>query len=344
MENYFGVYATILGKTGRFNEVLNGTKLPATSSIGSHNSIGENVAIGENVTIGNNVTIQRDVVIGDSCVIGNNVTLESDIIIGDGCIIGNNVSIQTPVEIGNNNVIHDNCVFRGNTIVGNNNEFLPGSIIGFWPKDIGDPHYEGLLTIGDNNFFGECTVINIGEKTENGDTTEVGCGIYSMDFVTINHNDKVAVGNEIPMSKRAFTTILSSKVSLAGHVEVGTGANLGMQTVAHQFSKIGAGAMIGMNASVSKNVVPFAKVIGNKVVGINKRPLAENLEFGTYDDDTLATVAAMVETAARAADDRPLQKIENFANKGRWNDSAYKVVKEFLESPQNGRKLMKWGK
>ena len=329
--NFYGERCVIVAEIGNFNTFGNNiivgssTEEKATSKIGNCCSIGNGVNIGKNVELGNNVTI------------GDNV------IIPDGCRIGNNVTIETGVALGKNNIIHSNCVLRGNTVIGANNEFLSGSIIGFWPKDIGDHHYEGHLEIGSDNFFGENTIINVGEATKKGDTTKIGDHVYSMDKVTINHNDLVAVGQEIPDSPRAFTTIISSGVSLAGHVEVGTGANLGMQTVAHQFSIIGAGAMVGMNASITKNVVPFAKVIGTKIVGYNKRPLAENLEFGSYEDDVLQMVASMVEDVASAAPDveRALRKLEYYNNKGQWNQKAYEVIKAFLEREQNGRKLMK---
>ena len=309
-------------------------------TIGNFNTIGEQAKIEEKSQIGNCCNIGAGVHIGHYITIGNNAKIEADI--PDGCTIGNNVTIKAGVLLGKNNIIHDNCVLRGNTIIGDNNEFLPGCIIGFWPKDIGDHHYEGAIKIGDNNFFGENTIINVGEKTDKGDATIIGDGIYSMDKVTINHNDQIAVGNEIPDSPRAFTTIISSGVSLAGHVEVGKGANLGMQMVAHQFSKIGAGAMIGMNANITKNVPPFAKVIGTKVVGYNKRPLAENLEFGTYEDEYLELVGYMLETACKAENaEDAVEKLQQYKGRGQWYDKALAVIVEFLESNQNGRKLMK---
>lgn len=310
--------------------------------MGNFNTIGNHAYLAECSTIGNCCNIGRWVKIEDNVKIGNNVTIADGVQIPSGCIIGNNVTIQENVTLGEDNFIHENCVLRGNTIIGDNNEFLPGCIIGFWPKDIGDHHYEGVLKIGDNNFFGENTIINVGEKTTKGDATIIGDDIYSMDKVTINHNDQIAVGNEIPDSPRAFTTIISSGVSLAGHVEIGKGANLGMQMVAHQFSKIGAGAMIGMNANITKNVPPFAKVIGTKVVGYNKRPLAENLEFGTYEDEYLELVGYMLETACMAENvEDAVEKLQNYKGRGQWYDKALAVVVEFLKSDQNGRKLMK---
>lgn len=333
--NVYGPETIVFAQCGNFNVFGNNVLVDAENT--------ENKAT---TVIGNCCTFENDVVIGANCTIGNNVTIGARVIIPNGCKIGNNVTIESGVVLGENNIIHPNCVLRGNTVIGNNNEFLPGSIIGFWPKDIGDHHYEGHLEIGNDNFFGENTIINVGEETKKGDTTKIGSKVYSMDKVTINHNDVIA-GDEIPMNpKRAFTTIISSGVSLAGHVEVGNGANLGMQTVAHQFSIIGAGAMIGMNACITKNVVPFAKVIGTKVTGYNKRPLAENLEFGTYDDNVLQIVANMVEEVAMAAPDieRAKKKLEYYNNKGQWNQKAYEVIMNFLEQDQNGRKLMKFKK
>lgn len=325
----------------KFNCIGKDAKVNGT--IGNFNTIGAKTYIDEKATLGNCCSIGEHVIIHENVTIGNNATIEADI--PEGCIIGNNVTIKKGVLLGKNNIIHDNCVLRGNTIICDNNEFLPGCIIGFWPKDIGDHHYEGQLIIGDDNFFGENTIINVGEKTDKGDLTKIGNGVYSMDKVTINHNDQIAVGNEIPDSPRAFTTIISSGVSLAGHVEVGKGANLGMQTVAHQFSKIGAGAMIGMNANIAKNVPPFAKVIGTKVVGYNKRPLAENLGFGTYEDEYLELVGYMLETTCRAENtNEAIEKLQKYKGRGKWYDKALEVIVNFLESDQNGRSLMKLNK
>ncbi len=325
--NVIGENAKILGKIGNFNTIGNTVSIDEEAIVGNCCNLGNGVEIAEFVTIGNNVTIEDGVRIPSCCIIGNNVTIKKDVLIGE------------------NNIIHDNCVLRGNTIIGKNNEFLPGCVIGFWPKDIGDHHYEGQLLIGDNNFFGENTVINIGEKTDKGDATIIGSDIYSMDKVTINHNDVISVDDDIPDSPREFTTIISSGVSLAGHVEVGKGANLGMQTVAHQFSKIGAGAMIGMNANITKNVPPFAKVIESKVVGYNKRPLAENLEFGTYEDEYLELVGYMLETACKAENaEDAIEKLQKYKGRGQWYDSALEVIINFLESDQNGRSLMKLNK
>lgn len=325
----------------KFNCIGKDAKVNGT--IGNFNTIGAKTYIDEKATLGNCCSIGEHVIIHENVTIGNNATIEADI--PEGCIIGNNVTIKKGVLLGKNNIIHDNCVLRGNTIICDNNEFLPGCIIGFWPKDIGDHHYEGQLIIGDDNFFGENTIINVGEKTDKGDLTKIGNGVYSMDKVTINHNDQIAAGDEIPDSPREFTTIISSGVSLAGHVEVGKGANLGMQTVAHQFSKIGAGAMIGMNANIAKNVPPFAKVIGSKVVGYNKRPLAENLEFGTYEDEYLELVGYMLETACKAENaEDAVEKLQKYKGRGQWYDKALEVIVNFFESDQNGRKLMKFEK
>lgn len=355
--NFIDKNAKIYGTIGNFNSIGDASQIGEKSLIGNCCNIGNNVRIiyaelgdfnkiENNVKIGANVVIKNcchlgfGITVGKNVKIGNNVSIECDI--PDGCIIGNNVTIKKSVVLGKNNIIHDNCVLRGNTLIGNYNEFLPGCIIGFWPKDIGDHHYEGCLKIGDNNFFGENTIINVGEKTDKGDVTKIGNGIYSMDKVTINHNDQIAVGNEIPDSPRAFTTIISSGVSLAGHVEVGKGANLGMQTVAHQFSKIGAGAMIGMNANITKNVPPFAKVIATKVVGYNKRPLAENLGFGTYEDEYLELVGYMLETACKSENaEDAIDKLQKYKGRGQWYDKALEVIVNFLESDQNGRELMK---
>ena len=313
--------------------------------IGNFNTIGDETYIDDNAVIGNCCNIGDCVKIGKNVIIGNNVSIGNGICILPDSIIGNNVTIKEGVILGKNNIIHDNCVLRGNTIIGDNNEFLPGCIIGFWPKDIADHHYEGKLIIGNDNFFGENTIINVGEDSRFGNETKIGNKVYSMDKVTINHNDRIAVGNPIPDSQRAFMTIISSGVSLAGHVEVEKGANLGMQAVVHQFCGIGAGAMIGMNANVTKNVPPFAEVIGNKVVDYNRRPLVENLGFDTYEEEYLELVGDMIKTACKAGEPQEaLDKLQKYKGCGYWYDKAQAVIASFIKNIQNGRELMKFEK
>jgi UDP-N-acetylglucosamine acyltransferase len=67
----------------------------------------------------------------------------------------------------------------------------------------------------------------------------------------VNHD--AAVGDDV---------VLSNNVVLAGAAQVGDRANLGMGAVVHQFTAVGAGAMIGMQAAVRSAVPPYALATG----------------------------------------------------------------------------------
>jgi UDP-N-acetylglucosamine acyltransferase len=56
---------------------------------------------------------------------------------------------------------------------------------------------------------------------------------------------------------------LSSHVALGGHTRILRRANLGMGTVAHQFSTIGAYVMTGMGSVITHDIPPFCLVFGN---------------------------------------------------------------------------------
>jgi UDP-N-acetylglucosamine acyltransferase len=87
---------------------------------------------------------------------------------------------------------------------------------------------------------------------------------------------------------------LASSVLLAGHVEIGAHANLGLGTVVHQTRYIGAGAMVGMGSVVTRDVPPFAKVFGNPAVlrGVN----AIGMERRGIAADAVTTLAAVYDS------------------------------------------------
>jgi UDP-N-acetylglucosamine acyltransferase len=72
-----------------------------------------------------------------------------------------------------------------------------------------------------------------------------------MPLVYIGHDCHIGEGS-----------ILSSGVKLGGYVHLGAHANLGFNVSVHQFSTIGAYAMIGMGAVVNKDILPFSKAFG----------------------------------------------------------------------------------
>jgi UDP-N-acetylglucosamine acyltransferase len=66
-----------------------------------------------------------------------------------------------------------------------------------------------------------------------------------------------------------FVTI--SGAMIGGTCFIGRNANLGLNVSVHQRRTIGAGAMVGMGAIVTRDIAPFAKAFGSpcKVQGAN---------------------------------------------------------------------------
>ena len=56
---------------------------------------------------------------------------------------------------------------------------------------------------------------------------------------------------------------MANNASLAGHVEVGSGAFLSGYAGVHQFCRVGRLSMIGGQAKVEKDVLPYTLVDGN---------------------------------------------------------------------------------
>lgn len=156
--------------------------------------------------------------------------IEGDVRIGPDCEIGALCFLQGPIEIGRGTKIYPHCV------VG-----LEGEHRSRGP--------EGRILIGENCVIRELTVIQRGTGDRE---TQIGDGCYVMDHCHIAHD--VIVESE---------STISPNVVLGGHTHVLNGATLGIGTVTHQFSTIGAFVMIGMGSVITKDVPPFALVAGN---------------------------------------------------------------------------------
>jgi UDP-N-acetylglucosamine acyltransferase len=66
--------------------------------------------------------------------------------------------------------------------------------------------------------------------------------------------------------------IMANAATLAGHVIVEDGANIGAYSGVHQFCRVGREAYVGGYSVVVKDALPFALTVGNhaKCFGLNK--------------------------------------------------------------------------
>lgn len=118
------------------------------------------------------------------------------------------------------------------------------------------PMGEGVH-IGDRTILRELTAVQQGTIRP----TVVGSDCFIMDKVHIAHDNRI--GDRVT---------LACYVALAGHVEIGDDATIGLSATIHQRRIVGAGAMVGMQSAVTKDVRPFEVVKGNpaRPGGVNR--------------------------------------------------------------------------
>ena len=191
------------------------------------------------------------------------------------------VLLGPDVRLGDGNVIGPYVVITGRCVIGDGNWIGPHAVIGTPAQYRGGPHPpfdesagEGVR-IGDGNVLREFSTVQQGRVQE----TTLGSRCYVMAGAHVNHD--AVVGDDV---------VLSNNVVLAGAAQVGNGANLGMGAVVHQFTAVGAGAMIGMQAAVRAAIPPYALATG--VPARVRRPNARALEAAGATAEQVAALAA----------------------------------------------------
>jgi UDP-N-acetylglucosamine acyltransferase len=178
--------------------------------------------------------IGRNVRIGPFCVIDEGVT------IGDECTLAARASIKSGTRIGEKN------------------EICEGAVLGGKPQHKQAGKILGELLIGSGNSIREHVTIHRG--LHQGENTVVGDNNLIMVNSHIGHDCRV--GNQ---------TIIANNAMLAGHVTVEDRAYLSGAVGIHQFCRIGQYAMVGGQAHISQDVLPFVTVDGQSstIVGLN---------------------------------------------------------------------------
>jgi UDP-N-acetylglucosamine acyltransferase len=187
------------------------------------------------------------------------------------------------VELGEGNVIGPYAVITGPCRIGDRNWIGAHAVIGAAPEIRGGDH--GLpwggepvglgVEMGDDSTLREFTTVHSGT----GRLTRIGSRCFVMNKVHVGHDG--VIDDDVTLAANA---------TLAGHVDVGAGANVGMASAVHQHRVVGPGAMVGMGAVVTRDVPPYAKAFGSpaRVRGVNEVGMNRR---GISADD----IAALVE-------------------------------------------------
>ena len=179
-----------------------------------------------------------------TAVLEGDVELADDVIIGPGCTLSGTITIGAGTRL-----MGQNHIF-GRSIIGKDNILWPGAIIGGAPQDINfDPDCEAPgLVIGDRNVFREYSTVHRG-KTE--EPTRIGDDNYFMTSSHVGHDS--VLGNNIQMATGSM---------LGGHTIVEDRVILGGSAAAHQFVRIGTGALVSGLSGASLDVPPWFIVTG----------------------------------------------------------------------------------
>ncbi len=201
-----------------------------------------------------------------SAVIDSSAELAADVEVGPYAIIGKKVAIGSGTSIGPHAVIGDF------TTIGENNQIFHQSSVGAAPQDLKYRGEECWTRIGDKNIIREFATIHRGTVTGHGETL-VGSGNLFMAYSHVAHDCRIGNG-----------VVMANVATLAGHVTVEDNVILGGLVAVHQFSTIGAHAMIGGGTMVGLDIVPYciatsgkrdAKLRGLNLIGLKRRGFSD---------------------------------------------------------------------
>lgn len=180
--------------------------------------------------------------------------------LGSGNNIGAFVVIEDDVIIGDNNTLLSGVVLKSGTCVENGNKIHENAVIGGLPQDLGfNPETRSFVKIGNKNTLREFVTIH--RASQESRATSLGDENYLMAQVHIGHDCELE--NNV---------IIAPSTGLGGFVSVEDKAFISGGVMVHQFVHIGSLAMLGGNAKITQDVLPYMICDGNPayISGLNK--------------------------------------------------------------------------
>lgn len=180
--------------------------------------------------------------------------------LGNGNNIGAFVVIEDDAVLGDNNILLSGAVLKSGTCIENNNKIHEHAVIGGLPQDLGfDAKTQSFVKIGSNNTLREFVTIH--RASQENASTILGNENYLMTQVHIAHDCELE--NNV---------VIAPSTGLGGFVTVEDKAFISGGVMVHQFVHIGSLAMLGGNAKITQDVLPFMMADGNpaQISGLNK--------------------------------------------------------------------------
>jgi UDP-N-acetylglucosamine acyltransferase len=192
--------------------------------------------------------------------------IESGARIGKGTTIGPYCVVGSDVAIGDNCRLVAHVSVAGQTSIGAGTVIYPFASLGTPPQSLSYRGSATRLEVGVNCDIREGVTMNPGTE-DGGGLTKVGDHGFFMANSHVAHD--CMIGNNV---------VFANCVSLGGHCTIGDYVFIGGMSAVHQFSRIGAQAMIAGMTGVRSDVIPFglaagafAKLSGINVVGMKRR-------------------------------------------------------------------------
>ncbi|TQV86632.1 acyl-ACP--UDP-N-acetylglucosamine O-acyltransferase [Aliikangiella coralliicola] len=191
-----------------------------------------------------------------TAIVDQSAQLAENVEVGPYSIIG------PEVEIDSGTIVEAHVVIKGPTKIGKDNRIHQFSSIGDIPQDLSfDENEKTQLIIGDRNSIREYVSIHRAISVDDC-VTKIGDDNMLMAHVHIGHN--CILGNNI---------VIVNSANLAGHVEVDDWAILSGFTGIHQFCRIGAHAIVGIQSKVTQDILPFLMYAESSPKTINAKGL-----------------------------------------------------------------------
>lgn len=179
--------------------------------------------------------------------------IDSTATIGPGAVVGPHV------RIGAGTVVGPYVVIDSHTAIGARNQIFQFASIGAAPQDLKYRGEPSRLEIGDDNRIREFTTIHRG--TEGGGmVTRVGNDVLLMNYVHVAHDCQI--GDH---------SIIANSTEIAGHCVLQEWVVTAGMCGIHQFSRIGAHAIVAAGSKVAQDVPPYSMVAGDRarLIGVN---------------------------------------------------------------------------
>ncbi|MBR6327586.1 MAG: acyl-ACP--UDP-N-acetylglucosamine O-acyltransferase [Alphaproteobacteria bacterium] len=263
-----------------------------------------------------------------SSVVEKGAQIAENVQIGPFCFI------SSKAKIGKNVKLISHVTVYGDTTIGDDTVVFPGACLGTGPQDHGNEFQEDAkLVIGKRNVIRENVTMHAGTpKGQNpikGEEPQKLITIVGDDgmFMAGSHvaHDCV-VGNNVIMTNNAV---------IGGHVRIGDGAILGGNCAVHQFCRIGRKAMIGGLSGVTRDVIPFGIVTGDraKLRGLN----VVGLKRSGFDEPTVKAITRAYMYIFKGKDGNFEERIK--AARTKFKDNAMVMEQlDFIDEALDGRR------